>query len=240
MKGIILAGGTGSRLAPLTRAVNKSLLPMGRRPIIVHVLDVLVKAGITDVMLITGPEHLGAIVASLGSGKEYDCQMTYRVQEEANGIAAALGMCEAFVGHDKFAVILGDNIFEDLDTVSADIAAFDSSNHTYGLFVKEVPDPQRFGVVSYDRDNFVDDVVEKPINPPSNDAVLGLYLYNFSVFDIIKKLKPSARGEYEISDVNRYVVKNQNGVVHRVAGGWIDAGTHDSYEKACKMIWSKQ
>lgn len=237
MKGVILAGGTGSRLRPLTKAVNKSMLPMGRRTIIEHVLDVHLKAGITDIMLVSGPEHFGMLAQLLGSGKDHGCKLTYRVQDDANGIAAALGMCEDFVGDDKFAVILGDNIFEDLTEAALCVRSFATSDDDYALVVKEVPDPERFGVVSYSTARGVPhSIVEKPSVAPSNDAVLGLYMYTPVVFDIIKALKPSTRGEYEISDVNNALTHTKVGNLYRIAGGWVDAGTHESYEKACDML----
>jgi len=239
MKGVILAGGTGSRLYPLTRVTNKALLPMGEVPIIVHILNVFLKAGITDIMLVTGTEHVGAIMSLLGSGSEYGCQMTYRVQDNANGIAAALGLCENFVGQDRFAVILGDNIFENVDDVAADIAFFAQDKKTdFGLFVKELPDAKRFGVAKYGVDGGLEDIVEKPDVLPSSDAVLGLYLYSADVFQIIKRLRPSARGEYEISDVNSAYVKSafHTGHVFRVEDGWVDAGTHESYQRATEMM----
>jgi glucose-1-phosphate thymidylyltransferase len=237
MKGVLLAGGTGSRLMPLTKATNKSLLPMGRQTIVEHVLSTLLSSGtIEDVMVISGPEHFGALAQLLGSGKDYNCRLTYRVQDKANGIAAALGMCEDFVGHEKFAVILGDNIFEDPASVGATIAQFAQSDDEYGLFVKQVPDPERFGVVAYGPDGEVVDIVEKPPTPPSADAVMGLYLYTPDVFRVIRKLQPSARGEYEISDVNSFMVKHRDGKAHRVECGWVDAGTHESYERACDML----
>lgn len=237
MKGVILAGGTGSRLRPLTKAVNKSMLPMGRRTIIEHVLDVLLKGGITDIMLVSGPEHFGMLAQLLGSGKDHGCKLTYRVQDAANGIAAALGMCEDFVGDDKFAVILGDNIFEDTDAAGRVLATFSASADEYGLTVKEVHDPHRFGVVSYPKSSVdVMRIIEKPSVPPSNHAVLGLYMYSPCVFDIVKELRPSARGEYEISDVNNELVQTRRGRLHKIGCGWVDAGTHESYQRACTMI----
>jgi glucose-1-phosphate thymidylyltransferase len=239
MKGVILAGGTGSRLYPLTKVTNKALLPMGRQPVISHVLSVLTMSDITDIMIITGTEHMGSIVNLLGSGAEYGCDFTYKVQEKPNGIAAAVGMCENFVGEDRFVTILGDNIFENVDEVANCIKAFANSQHEYGLVIKEVPDPQRFGVVSYPNSLYVEDkmsIVEKPKRPPSSDAVLGLYMYTSNVFDIIKGLKPSARGEYEISDVNNELVQNEIGNLYRIHGDWIDAGTHESYERANDML----
>lgn len=226
---------------PLTKATNKSLLPMGRQTIVEHVLSTLLSSGIIeDVMVVSGPEHFGALAQLLGSGKDYDCRLTYRVQDKANGIAAALGMCEDFVGHAKFAVILGDNIFEDPNSVGVAINEFAQSDDEYGLFVKEVPDPERFGVVAYGHEGEVVDIVEKPKNPPSSDAVLGLYLYTPTVFRVIRKLHPSARGEYEISDVNSFMVKHRDGKAHRVECGWVDAGTHESYERACDMLRNRR
>lgn len=237
MKGVILAGGTGSRLRPLTKAVNKSMLPMGRRTIIEHVLEVLQKANVTDIMLVSGPEHFGMLAQHLGSGKDYGCKFTYRVQDAANGIAAALGMCEDFVGDDKFAVILGDNIFEDPNEAAKCVKSFATSDDDYALVVKEVPDPERFGVVRYStRKGVPHSIVEKPAIPPSKDAVLGLYMYTSDVFNIIKQLTPSARGEYEISDVNNALTHTRVGNLYRIQGGWVDAGTHESYEKACDML----
>jgi glucose-1-phosphate thymidylyltransferase len=240
MKGVLLAGGTGSRLMPLTNPTNKSLLPMGRQTIVEHVLDTLLSSGaIEDVMVISGPEHFGQLAQLLGSGDEHDCRLTYRVQDKANGIAAALGMCEDFVGHDKFVVILGDNIFEDNKAIASKIVEFEHSDDEYGLFVHEVPDPQRFGVVAYGPSGEILDIVEKPKDPPSRDAVLGLYMYTPAVFRVIRKLQPSARGEYEISDVNSFMVKHRDGRAHRVECGWVDAGTHESYERATEMMRRK-
>lgn len=241
MKGVILAGGTGSRLRPLTKAVNKSMLPMGRQTIIEHVLDVHLKAGIRDIMLVSGPEHFGMLAQLLGSGKDHGCKLTYRVQDEANGIAAALGMCKDFVGDDKFAVILGDNIFEHPEEAARCIKSFASTADDYALVVKEVPDPERFGVVKYSTTKGVPhSIIEKPLDPPSKDAVLGLYMYTPVVFDIISRLTPSARGEFEISDVNNELTHTKVGNLYRIQGGWVDAGTHESYQRACTMILNSE
>ena len=197
--------------------------------------------GITDIMLVSGPEHFGMLAQLLGSGKDHGCKLTYRVQDAANGIAAALGMCEDFVGDDKFAVILGDNIFEDTEMAGDIIATFENRDDEYGLVTKEVPDPQRFGVVSYPKSPVdVMRIIEKPTVPPSNDAVLGLYMYTPIVFDIIRELSPSSRGEYEISDVNNELVQTRKGRLYKIGCGWVDAGTHESYERACEMLRSKQ
>lgn len=237
MKGVILAGGTGSRLNPLTKVTNKCLLPVGQSPMIYRMIDLYVASGITDIMLVTGPEHMGQVISLLGSGAQKNCSMTYRVQDSANGIAAALKLCKDFCGKEKFAVILGDNIFSDHVVISQAIKEFQSKDHAYRLFTKEVPDPQRFGVPVYQNDKIVD-IVEKPKDPPSNKAIIGLYCYSHEAFDVVDTLKPSARGEYEISDVNAWFVKNRNGSIIDIKCGWVDAGTHESYRKANEMVWS--
>jgi glucose-1-phosphate thymidylyltransferase len=238
MKGVILAGGTGSRLYPLTKVSNKCLLPINDKPMICHVLELMTQSSIDDVMLITGPEHSGQLMNLLGSGFEYGCSITYRIQDKANGIAAALNLCKGFVSSEKFTVVLGDNIFDDYTKLSSDIKDFYSSKDEYRLFLKQVNDPQRFGVPVYKNGQVVD-IIEKPKDPPCNKAVVGLYCYSAEIFDYIEKLKPSARGEYEISDVNSYVIKNKIGSFIDLDCNWIDAGTHESYRKANEMIWRK-
>lgn len=235
MKGVVLAGGTGSRLWPLTRATNKSLLPVGEEPIVVRVLNVLLRADVKDILVVTGSDHIGQLVSLLGSGAWMGCDLTYKVQDKADGIAAALKLAEPFVGDSRFAVILGDNIFEDVHEAARVVSTFDRSTDEYGLVVKEVPDPGRFGVVEY-RDGKAVDVLEKPSEPPSYDAVLGLYLYTPTVFDIVRALNPSKRGEYEISDVNAQLVKTRRGTISRIERGWVDAGTHDSLWRANLMV----
>jgi glucose-1-phosphate thymidylyltransferase len=235
MKGIILAGGTGSRLYPLTKVINKCLLPVGKEPMIYRMLDIFVKSNIDDIMLVTGPEHMGQVISLLGSGAEYNCSITYKVQDKANGIAAALKLCNNFANKEKFAVVLGDNIFSCHEKISNDISSFALSEEDYMLFAKKVPDPQRFGVPVYSNDKVID-IVEKPKFPPSDKAIVGLYCYTPEVFSVIEKLKPSARGEYEISDVNSWLIKNKQGSVIDIECEWIDAGTHDSYKKANELI----
>ena len=239
MKGIILAGGTGSRLYPITKVTNKCLLPVGKEPMIFRMLDIFRKSNIEDIMLVTGPEHMGDVISLLGSGAEHGCSMTYKVQDEANGIAAALGMCSSFAKGEKFSVILGDNIFGDNKEISDEIINFDFLCEDYRLFTKSVLDPQRFGVPILDQNGKVIDIIEKPKNPPCNRAIVGLYCYTDEVFEVIKTLKPSARGEYEISDVNSWMVRNRHGSLVDIKCEWIDAGTHDSYRKANEMIWNK-
>lgn len=238
MKGIILAGGTGSRLYPITKVTNKCLLPVGKEPMIFRMLDILKKSNIDDVMLITGPEHMGDVISLLGSGADHGCSMTYRVQDQANGIAAALKMCASFAKNEKFVVILGDNIFSDNQEIATSIKKFKTSQDDYQLFIKSVLDPQRFGVPVFDAQGSVIDIIEKPKNPSCNKAVVGVYCYTDEVFRIIENLKPSQRGEYEISDVNSWLVKNKSGNFVDINCEWIDAGTHESYKKANELAWS--
>ena len=236
MKGIILAGGTGSRLYPLTKVTNKCLLPVGKSPMIFRMIDIFTSSNIEDIMIVTGPEHMGQVMSLLGSGAEYDCSLTYKVQDKANGIAAALNLCNNFA-NDKFAVILGDNIFSDHKELAEQISNFGSSEDDYLLFSKKVPDPHRFGVPVYLNGSVVD-IVEKPKIPPSDKAIVGLYCYTPNIFSVIDGLSPSARGEYVISDVNAWLVKNKTGRIFDISCDWVDAGTHDSYKKANEIIWS--
>lgn len=238
-KGIILAGGTGSRLYPLTRVTNKCLLPIGSSPMVCRMIELFVASGIDDIMLVTGPEHMGHVISLLGSGSEFGCSMTYKVQDKANGIAAALGLCRDFVSNQKFSVILGDNIFSEHDQIVDQLKSFQTSEDKYKLFIKKVPDPERFGVPVFHNEKIID-IVEKPKSPPCDKAVIGLYCYSPDVFDVIESLTPSLRGEYEISDVNSWMVKNTRGNVFELTCGWVDAGTHDSYKKANEMIWEAQ
>lgn len=240
MRGIILAGGTGSRLYPLTKVVNKCLLPVGREPMVYRMIDIFVGAGITDIMLITGPEHMGQTVSLLGSGSDRGCSMAYRVQDKADGIASALRLAKDFVGGGKFAVLLGDNIFGDHGKITEALRSFESSTDDFRLFAKEVPDPQRFGVPVFDENGKVVNIVEKPKDPPCNKAIVGLYGYTSEAFDVVDTLQPSARGEYEISDVNAWFVKNRQGEIVTLDCDWIDAGTHDSYRRANEIVWANQ
>ena len=236
MKGIILTGGTGSRLMPLTKVINKNLLPLGNVPMIYHPIELLKSAGITEIMLVTGTEHIGPLVAALGSGVELGCDFTYKVQDKPNGIAAALKLCRKFIGENtKFAVILGDNIF--LDDLSDEIREFESDVNDCKLFLKAVNDPERFGVAKLDVNDNIEEIIEKPKDPPTNFAVTGLYLYDSKfVFDIIDTLVPSFRGEYEISDVNCKFAKQKKCSSYKLKSDWIDAGTFESYHKANKLI----
>jgi glucose-1-phosphate thymidylyltransferase len=229
MKGIILAGGTGSRLFPLTKVTNKHLLPVGRIPMIFHAINKLVETGIEEILIVTGVEHMGDIVNLLGSGKDFKCKFTYKVQDEAGGIAQALGLAENFAGKEPVVVILGDNIFQDDITPFAN--AFRKQKQGARVLLKEVNDPERFGVVEINEGKIIS-IEEKPKNPKSNYVITGIYFYDNEVFDIAKKLKPSARGELEISDVNRIYLKKRKLAYDILSGWWTDAGTFESLERA--------
>jgi glucose-1-phosphate thymidylyltransferase len=232
MKGIILAGGHGTRLSPLTLITNKHLLPVYDKPMILYPLETLKKGGVNEIMIVCGREHAGHFMNFLGSGKEYGVKLSYALQSGAGGIADALGLAEDFAGQDKVAVILGDNIFE--GDFSADFKAFE--NEPGGkVFIKEVPDPERFGVAEL-VDGKIVGIEEKPKVPKSNLATVGLYLYNADVFEKIKKLVPSGRGELEIADVNNMYVKEGSLSYGMIKGFWSDAGTFNSLLKTANWV----
>lgn len=233
VKGIVLAGGTGSRLFPLTKVTNKHLLPVGKEPMIFHPIKKLLEAGINEIMIITGTEHMGDVVGLLGSGKDFNCQFTYRVQDMAGGIAQALGLCEAFVGTDRCCVILGDNIFE--ASLSEGVKRFQEQPGGAALFLQEVPDPQRYGVATVNGDK-ITKIVEKPKNPESSMAVTGIYMYDHSVFTVVRTLKPSGRGELEITDVNNAYLEKGQLTWNLLEGYWTDAGTFDSWKHANDLV----
>ncbi len=231
--GIILAGGTGSRLHPCTKVTNKHLLPIGDMPMIFYPIKKLVGAGITDILIVTGTEHMGDFISLLGSGKDFGCSLTYRVQDEAGGIAQALALAERFANGQPMCVILGDNIFE--DSISNTIAAFKNESGNAHIILKEVPDPERFGVAIVNG-NRITKVIEKPTEPPSNFAVTGIYCYPGDVFNIIKALKPSARNELEITDVNNAYIEVGRLGYSKFKGYWSDAGTFPSLAKANELV----
>ena len=236
MKGIVLAGGTGSRLRPLTRVTNKHLLPVGKYPMIFYPIYRLKQTGIRDILIVTGREHMGDVMELLGSGRDFGVEFTYKVQDEAGGIAQALGLAEHFVNGDKCVVILGDNIFE--DDITPYVRSFEEQKEGAKVLLKEVPDPHRFGVPEF-RDGKIIAIEEKPKEPKSNYAVTGIYMYDSEVFDIIKALKPSARGELEITDVNNAYLKMGTLTYDILRGWWTDAGTPESLFRAnelCKDI----
>jgi glucose-1-phosphate thymidylyltransferase len=237
MRGLICAGGTATRLAELTRVTNKHLLPVGHWPMVYYPLQLLERAGITQVLIVTGQSHAGDFIDLLGDGRVkaratgeplLELDLTYKVQVEPGGIAQVVGMARDFAAGEQLVVCLGDNIFEHAHAGA--IRGWDSGAQ---VFVKDVPDPENFGVVVYGEDGGVADIVEKAgvvdkryDSPPSNDAVVGLYCFPPDVFEIIDGLEPSSRGELEITDVNRVYAQRGDLTVHRVEGWWHDGGKH--------------
>ncbi len=231
MKAIILAGGTGTRLRPLTEVTNKHLLPVYNKPMIYYPLEALKVCGITNIMIVSGRGHAGHFLDLLGSGKEFGVDLSYDIQEEAGGIAQALSVAEDFADGERIAVILGDNIFSRVEELRAGVAAFETQAQGAKIFVKSVLDAHRFGVAEIAGERIVS-IVEKPKQPKSDLAVVGLYLYDKQVFDVIRTLKPSARGELEITDVNNWYVTNSTMTYQIIKGDWTDAGTFDSLLRA--------
>lgn len=232
MKGIILAGGTGSRLFPLTKVTNKHLLPVGKYPMIFHSIAKLKGAAITDILIITGKEHMGDVVNLLGSGNDLGLSFTYKVQDEAGGIAQALGLAEHFVGSDSMVVILGDNVFS--DSIAPYVDNFRNQGDGAKILIQEVSDPSRFGVPELAGDRIVS-IEEKPQQPKSRYAVTGIYMYDAEVFEVIRRLKPSNRGELEITDVNNAYIESGKLSYDKLNGWWTDAGTYASLMKANEL-----
>ncbi|MGM0547280.1 MAG: sugar phosphate nucleotidyltransferase [Bacteroidota bacterium] len=234
MKGIILAGGTGSRLYPLTKVTNKHLLPVGDQPMIYYPIQKLTEVGIDEILIVTGTEHMGDVVNLLGSGKDFGCRFTYKVQDEAGGIAQALGLAQNFVGDDSMTVLLGDNIFQ----TSLEKAMESYPGRGAQILLKEVDDPERFGVAEVEGEKIVG-IEEKPDQPKSNLAVTGVYMYDARVFDFIRDLEPSDRGELEITDVNNHYIQEKVMRFSLMKGWWTDAGTPKSYKRANKFVDSE-
>lgn len=239
MKGVILAGGIGSRMYPCTKVTNKHLLPVYNKPMIYYPLLTLVNAGIKEIMIVSGPGHAGHFVNLLGSGKEFGIKLTYEVQEEAGGISQALSLAEDFANNEPIIVILGDNIFE--DNIKNYINEFEKQNNGARIFLKEVglKAARRFGIALIDGDKVVY-VEEKPKNPKSNLAMTGLYMFDPKIFNIIKSQKPSARGEIEITDTIYYYVKQGNCYYSIINGFWSDAGTFESLNRASNLVRKKE
>jgi glucose-1-phosphate thymidylyltransferase len=233
MKGVILAGGTGSRLFPLTKVTNKHLLPVGRKPMIFHPIAKLTDAGIEEILVVTGLEHMGDVVNLLGSGREFGCRFTYKVQDEAGGIAQALALAENFASGVPVCVILGDNVFA--DPIAPFASAFDRQRQGARVVLKRVSDPGRFGVAELEGDRIVR-IVEKPKEPRSDLAVTGVYFFDAHVYDAIRTLKPSDRGELEITDVNNHYLSRGELRFDVLDGWWTDAGTFDSLHLANELV----
>ncbi len=236
MKGIVLAGGTGSRLYPLTRVTNKHLLPVGRYPMIFHPIMRLRRAGIVRIAVVTSPEHMGDVVNLLGSGTRMGVDLTYRVQDEPGGIAQAIGLCQNFTGSDPFCVALGDNILagDFLEDASVFSEIFSREKNAARVLLKEVPDPERYGVPRFEAGRIAE-VIEKPASPPSDYSVIGIYFFDPGVYGIIRALDPSERGELEISDVISAYAERGN-LSHGVLEGWWgDAGTLEGWHEANRL-----
>ena len=233
LRGIVLAGGTGSRLMPLTKVTNKHLLPIGEKPMIYYPIEKLTSIGIEEVLIVTGVEHMGDVVGLLGSGKDFGCRFTYKVQDQAGGIAQALALAENFAGDHPMVVILGDNIFQ---AGLKDYAEkFADQKKGAMILLKQVPDPHRFGVPELAGGKVIG-IEEKPKKPKSNYAVTGIYFYDSQVFEIIRTLKPSARGELEITHVNQAYIDKGRLHYDILDGWWTDAGTFESLSRANELV----
>ncbi len=241
MKGVILAGGSGTRLHPLTKITNKHLLPLYNKPVIFHAVEKLVNAGIDKIMIVVSPQYLDDFVSVLGSGQDFiskktghQIQIMYGIQNEPNGIAAGLWLAKDFVGTDSVVLHLGDNIIE--DDITDEVRSFVSGAK---VFLKEVHDPERFGVATIDENGRVTEIIEKPKEPKSNLAVVGVYLFDNTVFVKIKSQEKSARGEYEITSVNNCYVDEGTLTAGEVSGAWFDVGTFDSLLTASNYMKEK-
>ncbi len=235
MKGIILAGGLGSRLSPCTKVTNKHLLPVYNKPMIYYPLATLINAGIKDIMIVTGGNFAGDFLKLLGNGAEFGLKhLNYTYQEGEGGIADALRLCEHYADGEPICVVLGDNIIE--GNISSAVAAFGNAGSKGGMvLLKEVDDPQRFGVAEL-KDGKIVKIIEKPKNPPSRYAVTGIYMFDAQVFQFIKSLKPSSRGELEITDVNNMYLERGQLSHDFLSGWWTDAGTFESLHRASNLV----
>ena len=234
MKGVILAGGLGSRLHPLTKITNKHLLPVFDRPMIYYPIQCLVNAGITEIMVVTGGRKSGDFITLLENGEDFGLrQLNYSYQRGEGGIAEALGLAEEWAGDDSIAVVLGDNIIE--NNIKKAVEDFRAQGKGAKIMLKEVHDPERFGVAELAGDK-VRNIVEKPKQPKSNLAVIGIYMYDNRVFDVIKTLEPSDRGELEITDVNNWYLRDSSMTYEVLDGWWTDAGTFDSLHRASTLV----
>ncbi|MFH1257059.1 MAG: sugar phosphate nucleotidyltransferase [Candidatus Diapherotrites archaeon] len=231
MKGIILAGGTGSRLFPLTKISNKHLLPIYNKPMIYYPLQTLKSAGIKDILVVTGTNHAGHVFSLLGSGKEFGVKFSYRVQDDAGGIPQAIGLAEEFVGEDKFVSINGDNLL--FESIAPFVKEFEKGKEEARILLYKTTkeEAMKAGVAVLEGEKVVK-LVEKPKEPPTNWVSIGVYMYTPAVFEIIRKLKPSARGELEITDVNNEYIKRGALKASKISGEWLDAGSFDELLRA--------
>ncbi|MFA5059115.1 MAG: sugar phosphate nucleotidyltransferase [Candidatus Omnitrophota bacterium] len=237
MKGVILAGGLGTRLEPLTRVTNKHLLPVYNQPMIYYPIRTLVDAGITKILIVTGGNNAGDFLKLLGNGEEFGIHdIHYAYQQGEGGIADALRLAENFIGKDRFVVMLGDNVID--VSIRPYVKEFSKQKTGARILVKKVPDPKRFGVVRFNGDK-ITAIVEKPKNPPSDYIVTGIYMYDSLVFNFIRKLKPSKRGELEITDVNNMYLKKNELRFNILEGNWTDCGTFASLYRANRLMAKK-
>lgn len=237
MKGIVLAGGSGSRLAPLTRGISKQLLPLYNKPMIYYPLSVLMLAGIRDILLISTQDDLPLFQRLLGDGSDFGISLAYASQAKPEGIAQAFLIAEQFIGQDNVCLILGDNIFYG-QSFSQTLQAAANRDHGATIFAYQVKDPQRFGVVRFNQDNQAIAIEEKPVQPPSSYAVTGLYFYDHRVLDFAKQLRPSTRGELEITDINQRYLQEGCLNVQLLGRGfaWLDTGTFESLHEAANFV----
>ena len=234
MKGVVLAGGMGTRLRPLTYVTNKHLLPVYNRPMIYYPIQTLVDAGIEEIMLVTGGNNAGEFLRLIGNGEAFGLRhMNYTYQKTEGGIADALALTRHFVGQDKVAVILGDNFIQ--GSIAQAVRAFEQQPDGAKIFLKEVPDPREFGVARLDGDK-VTQVIEKPEHPPSNLAVVGIYMFDHTVYEICETLEPSARGELEISDVNNEYIRRGNMTYEVLEGWWADCGSFEALLRSNLLV----
>ncbi|MGA3280362.1 MAG: sugar phosphate nucleotidyltransferase [Smithella sp.] len=234
MKGVILAGGLGSRLYPLTKVTNKHLLPVYNEPMIYYPIRILVNAGVDDLLIVTGGNNAGDFLRLLENGNEFGLKhINYTYQQGEGGIAAALSLAEFFADNDKIVVVLGDNIIE--GNIRAAVDKFRVQKEGARILLKEVTDPQRFGVPVFEGEKIIR-VEEKPANPASNYAVIGIYMYDHRVFEFIRSLQPSQRGELEITDVNNFYIREEKMQWDVLDGWWSDAGTFESLQSAGNMV----
>ena len=233
MKGIILAGGKGSRLYPLTKVTNKHLLPVGKEPMLFHPIKQMVQANIKDILVVTSTDHMGDIVRCIGSGEEFGCNITYRVQQSAAGIADALLLGQSFADNEKICVMLGDNIFE--KSILTYVESFTKQSSGARVLLKKVSDPFRFGIAALDEQHIME-IEEKPMKPKSSYAVVGLYFFDEKVFDFIKAITPSRSGELEITSVNNKYIELGELEYDIYDGRWTDAGTFESLREANELM----
>ena len=234
MKGVILAGGLGTRLFPLTKITNKHLLPVYDRPMIYYPIQSLVRAGIEDIMIVTGGQNSGEFLRLLGNGSDFGLKhLNYTYQEGEGGIAEALGLARHWAGGDRLCVVLGDNLIE--NNIRGAVEDFRAQEKGAKIIVKEVPDPERFGVTRIE-DGVVGEIIEKPSEPETNLAVIGIYMYDERVFEVIETLVPSERGELENTDVNNWYVREGTMTHEVLEGWWTDAGTFQSLHRAAELV----